>query len=49
MFKELKETTKKFIELNNFKDLNSVQKVALDNFNSKKDIFIVSKTDDNWK
>ena len=44
MFKQLKESTKKFIEINNFKDLNSVQKVALDNFNSKKDVFIVSKT-----
>lgn len=44
MLKDLKESTKKFIQLNNFKDLNSVQKVALDNFNSKKDIFIVSKT-----
>ena len=41
---ELKDTTKKFLELNNFKDLTSVQKVTLDNFNSKKDIFIVSKT-----
>lgn len=44
MFKELKDTTKKFVELNHFKELNSVQKVALDNFNSKKDLFIVAKT-----
>lgn len=41
---ELKNTTKKFLELNNFKNLNSVQKVTLDNFNSKKDMFVISKT-----
>ena len=44
MSKELSLNTKKFIELNNFKELNSVQKVALDNFNSRKDVFIVSNT-----
>ena len=44
MLDSLKDITKKFISLNNFDDLNSVQKVTLDNFNSRKDLFIVSKT-----
>ena len=41
---ELSNSSRLFLKLNNFKDLNSVQKVCLDNFNSKKDVFIVSKT-----
>ena len=44
MLSKLKESTQKFLTLNNFKELNSVQKVSLDNFNSRKDLFIVSKT-----
>lgn len=41
---ELSNSSKLFLKLNHFNDLNSVQKVCLDNYNSKRDVFVVSKT-----
>ena len=44
MNKNLKETTKKFIELNNFEELTAVQKEVLKYANSHKDVIALSKT-----
>lgn len=44
MNKNLKETTLKFIELNGFKELTSIQNEVLNYVNSQKDIIALSKT-----